>query len=96
MKTSIKFSLLVAVLFFTTSITAQTTFGNVQNSIPRDKDGINKFDVIKDNEQFKGISVYMGGAFALQFQALNSFNDQTQGTYTASNGTAITNYKLKL
>lgn len=94
MKTSIKFSLLVAVLFFTTSITAQTTFGNVQNSIPRDKDGINKFDVIKDNEQFKGISVYMGGAFALQFQALNSFNDQAQGTYIASNGTAITNYKL--
>ena len=75
MKTFIKLSLVVAIMFFSTSIKAQT-FGNVQNSIPRDKDGINQFDVKKDSAQFKGVSVYMGGAFALQFQALNSFNDQ--------------------
>lgn len=74
MKTFIKLSLVVAIMFFSTSIKAQT-FGNVQNSIPRDKDGINQFDVKKDSAQFKGVSVYMGGAFALQFQALNSFND---------------------
>ena len=75
MKTIIKLSLVVAIMFFSTNIKAQT-FGNVQNSIPRDKDGINQFDVKKDSAQFKGVSVYMGGAFALQFQALNSFNDQ--------------------
>jgi hypothetical protein len=76
MKTIIKFSLLVTLLFLSTNSNAQTTFGNVQNSIPRDKDGINKFDVKKDSVPFKGLSVYMGGAFALQFQALNSFNGQ--------------------
>ena len=45
MKTFIKLSLVVAIMFFSTSIKAQT-FGNVQNSIPRDKEGINQFDVI--------------------------------------------------
>ena len=51
MKTFIKLSLVVAIMFFSTSIKAQT-FGNVQNSIPRDKDGINQFDVKKDSAQF--------------------------------------------
>ena len=75
MKKFIKLSLLIAIIGFTTNISAQTTFGQVQNSIPRDKDGINVFDVKKDSAKFKGVSVYLGAAFALQFQALNSFND---------------------
>ena len=75
MKTIIKISLFIAILGFNSSINAQTTFGNVQNNIPRDKDGINQFDVKKDKAPFKEVSIYMGAAFALQFQALNSFND---------------------
>ncbi|RAR72519.1 hypothetical protein [Flavobacterium aciduliphilum] len=89
MKTIIRVSLVVVALFLTTNIKAQT-FGNVQNLIPRNKDGINVFDVRKDSAQFKGVSVYLGGAFALQFQALNSFNDQDAATLPSS----IVNYRL--
>ena len=42
----------------------------------RDQTGINQFDVKKDTVEFKGLSIDLGAAFALQFQAINSFNDQ--------------------
>ena len=48
---------------------AQNSFGQMQNQIPRNQSGINQFDVKKDSVQFKGISVDLGGSFALQFQA---------------------------
>ena len=77
-----------------TAFAQATSIGQMQNLIPRDQRAINVFDVKKDNNEFKGLSVDLGGAFALQFQAMNCFNDQQDGTYTASNGTAIANYKL--
>ena len=95
MRTFIKFSLAILALGLSTGIKAQTTtFGNMQNLIPRDQRAINQFDVKKDSAEFKGLSIDLGGAFALQFQAINSFNDQQVGSYTASNGTTITNYRL--
>lgn len=83
------------IIFFTagilslTSVTAQVSFRKMQNMIPRSKDGLNVFDVKKDDVEFDGMSVDLGGAFAMQFQGLKSFNDQQEGTYTASNGALI-------
>lgn len=68
--------ILFIALLSTFSTNAQVSFGHIQNQIPRNQKGINQFDVKKDTVSYKGISVDMGAAFALQFQALNSFNDQ--------------------
>ena len=76
MKTIFKISLMIAVIFLSNSMMAQSSFGQIQNQIPRNKDGINQFDVKKDNAEFKGISIDLGGAFNLDYQAINSFNDQ--------------------
>ena len=54
----------------------QVTFGQIQNQIKRDKTGINQFDVKKDSVEFKGLSIDLGGAFNMDFQAIDSFNDQ--------------------
>lgn len=76
MRTFIKLSVIVAALSFTSAIQAQApSFGQMQNMIPRDQSGINVFDVKKDSVEFKGLSVDLGAAFALQYQAVNSFND---------------------
>lgn len=72
---------------------AQVSFGHIQNQISRGKDGINVFDVKKDTVQFKGISIDLGGAFAMQFQALNSYNDQQEGSYIL-NGKLVDQYRL--
>jgi hypothetical protein len=72
-----------------TAVNAQVSFRKMQNQIPRSKDGLNVFDVRKDSVEYEGMSVDLGGAFAMQFQGLKSFNDQTEGTYTASNGAKI-------
>ena len=75
MKTFIRLSFLFLALSFSSTIKAQApSFGQMQNLIPRDKTGMNVFDVKKDSIEFKGISVDLGAAFALQYQALNSFN----------------------
>tara|TARA_R110002049_G_scaffold71370_1_gene183856 strand:- start:10038 stop:11411 length:1374 start_codon:yes stop_codon:yes gene_type:complete len=68
--------LLFAVLIMGAVANAQLTFGQVQNQIPRNQNGINQFDVKKDSVEFKGVSVDLGAAFALQFQAIDQFNDQ--------------------
>ncbi|MCV9928403.1 hypothetical protein OIU83_12100 [Flavobacterium sp. LS1R49] len=67
--------LAIAILSITTA-TAQVGFGHIQNQIPRNQKGINQFDVKKDTVAYKGISIDIGAAFALQFQGVNSFNDQ--------------------
>ncbi|WP_348822717.1 hypothetical protein [Flavobacterium aestuarii] len=72
-----------------TTVDAQVSFRKIQNQIPRSKDGLNVFDVKKDDVEYDGMSIDLGGAFAMQFQALKSFNDQKEGTYTASNGASI-------
>jgi len=72
-----------------TAVDAQISFGKIQNQIPRSQEGLNVFDVKKNDVPFEGVSVDLGGALALQFQGLNSFNDQREGTYTAPNGALI-------
>ncbi|WP_369752531.1 hypothetical protein AB3G34_11615 [Flavobacterium sp. WC2409] len=69
--------LLAAVVLSLTTVTAQNSFGQIQNTIPRDQNGINQFDVKKDSVAYKGISVDLGAAFALQFQGVKSFNNQS-------------------
>ena len=96
MKKFIKTSLVVATLCLSSYGNAQdVSFGYAQNRMARDKDGINQFDVKKDNKEFKGLSVYLGGAFAMQFQGLKSFNDQKEGTYAANGAIkAVDSYRL--
>lgn len=95
MKTILKLSLVItAICLSGNSMAQKVTFGQIQNQIKRDQTGINQFDVKKDSVEFTGISIDLGGAFALQFQAMNSFNDQKEGTYIASNAVAVTNYRL--
>jgi len=77
MKNFITASLMIAAFCLSGNIMAQNkSFGQIQNQIPRDQTGINQFDVKKDSVEFKGLSIDLGAAFALQFQAINSFNDQ--------------------
>ena len=76
MKTIFKTSLIIAAFCLSGNLQAQTTFGQIQNQISRDKNGLNVFDVKKDNVEFKGISIDLGGAFNMDYQAINSFNDQ--------------------
>ena len=91
MRTFLRLSVLVAAISFTGVINAQApTFGQMQNMIPRDKTGMNVFDVKKDSVEFKGLSVDLGAAFALQYQAVNSFNDHLQENLPAP----IAGYRL--
>lgn len=77
MKTIFTKSLLIAAVCFSGSMMAQqVTFGHIQNRISRDKNGINVFDVKKDSVEYKGLSIDLGGAFNMDYQAINSFNDQ--------------------
>ena len=85
---------LAAALLSLTATQAQDRFGQIQNLIPRDKNGINVFDVKKDTVEFKGLSIDLGAAFALQFQAINSFNGYKGSSFTNPSGAAITGYKL--
>src|SRR6187402_3015969 len=84
-----KMYFLAAGLLSMAAANAQVSFGQMQNQISRGKDGINVFDVKKDNKEFTGLSVDLGGAFNMDFHATNSFNDQP-----ANNG-AITGYRLE-
>ncbi len=77
-----KIYILFITLVSTVAVNAQVSFGHIQNQIPRSQKGINQFDVKKDTVAYKGLSVDMGAAFALQFQALNSYNNQ-KGLTTA-------------
>jgi hypothetical protein len=85
---------LAAALLSLTAVQAQERFGQIQNLIPRDKTGINQFDVKKDSVAFKGLSIDLGAAFALQFQAVNSFNGHKESSFTGPTGNAITGYRL--
>ncbi|MCR4033534.1 MULTISPECIES: hypothetical protein [Flavobacterium] len=95
-----KIYILFITLISTFAVNAQVSFGNMQNQISRGKDGINVFDVQKDNREFKGLSIDLGGAFNMDFQATNSFNDQpasvTTTTTTAAGTTvrSINGYRL--
>jgi len=86
-----KIYLLAAGLLSMTAANAQVTFGDMQNQISRSKDGINVFDVQKNDKEFKGLSVDLGGAFNMDFQAINSFNDQPENFAAPSK---ITGYRL--
>lgn len=86
-----KIFFLAAGLLSMAAADAQVSFGNMQNQISRSKDGINVFDVKKDDAEFKGLSVDLGGAFNMNFQAINSFNDQPTDFAAPSD---ITGYRL--
>jgi hypothetical protein len=77
MKNFITASLMIAAFCLSGNMMAQKrSFGQMQNQISRDKDGINQFDVKKDTVAFKGLSIDLGAAFNMDYQAMNSFNDQ--------------------
>lgn len=77
MKTNFKNLVIASALIISGFMQAQqVSFGQMQNLIPRSQDGINQFDVKKDSIEFKGVSIDLGAAFSLQYQAVNSFNDQ--------------------
>lgn len=77
MKTILKTSLVLAAICLSGNLMAQkVSFGQIQNQISRDKNGINVFDVKKDSVEFKGLSIDLGGAFNMDYQAVDSFNDQ--------------------
>lgn len=86
-----KIYFLAAGLLTMAAANAQVSFGQMQNQISRSKDGINVFDVQKDDKEFNGISVDLGGAFNMDFQAINSFNDQPANFPAPSK---ITGYRL--
>ncbi len=50
----------------------QVSLGHIQNRISRDKNGINVFDVKKDSVEYKGLSIDLGAAFNMDYQAINS------------------------
>ena len=53
---------------------------NLDNYREPDKDGINVFEAPKDTiSTFDGLKVRIGGAFALQFQALDNENANLEG-----------------
>ena len=83
--------LLAVALIGVTAANAQVSFGHMQNQISRGKDGINVFDVQKNDKEFEGLSVDLGGAFNMDFQAINSFNDQPVNFPAPSK---ITGYRL--
>lgn len=77
MKTIFKTSLMIAAICLSGNVMAQqVSFGKLQNQIKRDQTGLNQFDVKKDSVEFKGLSIDLGGAFNMDYQAINSFNDQ--------------------
>ncbi|MGL2987273.1 hypothetical protein ACSVH5_06730 [Flavobacterium sp. RSSA_27] len=86
--------ILTATVFCISAMNAQDRFGQIQNLIPRDKNGINVFDVKKDDVEFKGVSIDIGAAFSLQFQGIKSYNDHPTGSFQNNNGGQITNYRL--
>lgn len=83
--------LLVAALGIGGVADAQVSFGHIQNRIARDKSGINVFDVKKDSVAYKGLSIDLGAAFNMDYQAINSFNDQPASFASPSN---IVGYQL--
>ena len=56
-----KIYILFITLTSTFAVNAQVSFGNMQNQISRGKDGINVFDVQKDDREFKGLEVNKDG-----------------------------------
>lgn len=85
---------LAAALLSLTAVQAQDRFGQIQNLIPRDKSGINVFDVKKDSVEFKGLSIDLGGSFAMQFQGLDQFNGHAASGATHNGGT-YSGYRMK-
>ena len=71
-KTIFTFFILFSLAF---KVSAQFGDRNLQYWIPPDKRGINQFETSKlDTVPYEGVEVRVGGAFALQFQALDHEN----------------------
>lgn len=97
MKTIFKISFMMAAVCLSGNIMAQqVSFGQIQNQISRGQDGVNVFDVKKDSVEFKGVSIDLGGSFALQFQALDQFNDQPAAQVSPISGYRLNNLSNNL
>ncbi len=65
-------SLLALLLVGSLTIDAQAQNKQLQNFRPYNQDGVNEFEALEmDTTEFDGVKVYMGGAFAQQFQSLD-------------------------
>ncbi|WP_311195863.1 hypothetical protein [Antarcticibacterium sp. 1MA-6-2] len=70
MKTSVKY--LSIALLALVGLQAQAQQRDLENYRLPDQRGINQFEAPKDTtDTFDGVNVRMGGAFAIQFQALD-------------------------
>jgi hypothetical protein len=69
----VKVLLCLMVLLTTTLLVAQQT--NISNLRPYDQSGVNEFEYLKKNDfDFEGVKVRIGGNFAQQYQALSHSN----------------------
>ncbi|HKK78621.1 MAG TPA: hypothetical protein VJ933_03285, partial [Phaeodactylibacter sp.] len=67
------FILIALALLVSTSLVAQQP--TISNLRPYDQEGVNKFEYLKkNNPEFDGLKVRIGGAFAQQFQGLDHTN----------------------
>ncbi|MCL6216743.1 hypothetical protein [Zunongwangia pacifica] len=75
MRTIFKISAIASFLFLGINTLQAQEDRSLDNYREPDKDGINVFEAPKDNEStFDGLKVRIGGAFALQFQAIDNEN----------------------
>ena len=84
MKNSIKFASILFFAFFALQTQAQETLWDrtLPNFRYPDQRGINQFEPAKDTvSYFEGLQVRLGGAFALQFQAIDQENKSTLPVY---------------
>lgn len=70
-KLSLTLTLTIAIAIGFQNLNAQ----QLQNYVVKDKNATTVFGPVKNNVEFNGLSVRMGGAFALQWQGLNHSND---------------------
>ncbi len=79
MRTIFKISAIAAFLFIGLNMEAQNN-RSLDNYREPDRNGINVFEAPKDTiSSFDGLDVRIGGAFALQFQALDNENANLEG-----------------
>lgn len=80
MRTIFKISAIASFLFLGIGNIQAQNDRNLDNYREPDKDGINVFEAPKDTiSTFDGLKVRIGGAFALQFQALDNENANLEG-----------------
>ncbi len=80
MKTITKISLVVSFLFVSLTAYGQLDTRDIQQYRYRDFRGINQFEALSTDIEYDGFKVRLGGAFAVQMQALSHSNGSTADT----------------